>query len=179
MTRETSVEGLKFHRILHKGLAKMSLKRHCPNVCEWGQYQFCSPEELWSRNNDQHWASHKLLQYGGIWPPKTTRRLAVLREISSATPVINMVKMGNANRKSHLTRKGEQTRRRRNPKEKAKPIVEAECWWRLYFQVRSPRLKTSAPFVSLKVNGVVSKFLVDSGARVNVVSSNAVKVFGV
>ena len=51
----------------------------------------------------------------------TTRRLAVLREISSATPVINMVKMGNANRKSHLTRKGEQTRRRRNPKEKAKP----------------------------------------------------------
>jgi len=45
--------------------------------------------------------------------------------------------------------------------------------------VRSPRLQASAPFVSLKVNGVVNKFLVDSGASVNVVSSYAVKVFGV
>ena len=33
--------------------------------------------------------------------------------------------------------------------------------------------------MSLKVNGVVCKFLVDSGASVNIVSSNAMKVFGV
>ena len=39
--------------------------------------------------------------------------------------------------------------------------------------------KVSAPFVSSKVNGVACKFLVDSGASVNIVSSNAVKVFGV
>ena len=42
-----------------------------------------------------------------------------------------------------------------------------------------PASKVGAPFVSLKVNGVVCKFLVDSGLSVNIVSSNAVKVFGV
>ena len=47
------------------------------------------------------------------------------------------------------------------------------------FKVEVPASKFSAPFVSLKVNGVVCKFLVDSGASVNIVSSNAVKVFGV
>lgn len=47
------------------------------------------------------------------------------------------------------------------------------------FRLEVPASKVSAPFVSLKVNGVVCKFLVDSGASVNIVSSNAVKVFGV
>ena len=47
------------------------------------------------------------------------------------------------------------------------------------FRLELPASKVSAPFVSLKVNGVVCKFLVDSGASVNIVSSNAVKVFGV
>ena len=47
------------------------------------------------------------------------------------------------------------------------------------FRLEVPASKVSAPFVSLKVNGVVCKFLVDSGLSVNIVSSNAVKVFGV
>ena len=47
------------------------------------------------------------------------------------------------------------------------------------FRLEVPASKVSAPFVSLKMNGVVCKFLVDSGASVNIVSSNAVKVFGV
>ena len=47
------------------------------------------------------------------------------------------------------------------------------------FRIEVPASKVSAPFVSLKVNGVVCKFLVDSGLSVNIVSSNAVKVFGV
>ena len=47
------------------------------------------------------------------------------------------------------------------------------------FKLEVPASKVSAPFVSLKVNSVVCKFLVDSGASVNIVSSNAVKVFGV
>ena len=47
------------------------------------------------------------------------------------------------------------------------------------FRLEVPASKVSAPFVSLKVNGVVCTFLVDSGASVNIASSNAVKVFGV
>ena len=47
------------------------------------------------------------------------------------------------------------------------------------FRIEVPASKVSAPFVSLKVNGVVCKFLVDSEASVNIVSSHAVKVFGV
>ena len=47
------------------------------------------------------------------------------------------------------------------------------------FRLEVPASKVSAPFVSLKVNDVVSKFLVDSEASVNIVSSHAVKVFGV
>ena len=47
------------------------------------------------------------------------------------------------------------------------------------FRLEVPASKVSAPFVSLKMNGVVCKFLVDFGASVNIVSSNAVKVFGV
>ena len=35
----------------------------------------------------------------------------------------------------------------------------------------------SAPFVSLKVSGVTCKFLVDSGASVNIVSSDVQKIF--
>ena len=40
-----------------------------------------------------------------------------------------------------------------------------------------PRTKVSAPFVSLKVNGVTCKFLVDSGASVNIVSYDVLKMF--
>ena len=66
--------------------------------------------------------------------------------------------------------------------------MEAECEERetssssddeYTFRLEAPASKVSAPFVPLKVNGVVCKFLVDSGASVNIVSSNAVKVFGV
>ena len=66
--------------------------------------------------------------------------------------------------------------------------MEAECEEReassssddeYTFRLEVPASKVSAPFVSLKVNGVVCKFLVDSGLSVNIVSSNAVKVFGV
>ena len=66
--------------------------------------------------------------------------------------------------------------------------LEAECEERetlsssddeYTFRLEAPASKVSAPFVSLKVNGVVCKFLVDSGASVNIVSSNAVKGFGV
>ena len=66
--------------------------------------------------------------------------------------------------------------------------MEAECEERetlsssgdkYTFKLEVPASKVSAPFVSLKVNSVVCKFLVDSGASVNIVSSNAVKVFGV
>ena len=46
-------------------------------------------------------------------------------------------------------------------------------------RLEAPASKVSAPFVSLKVNCVVCKFLVDSEASVNTVSSNAVKDFGV
>ena len=47
------------------------------------------------------------------------------------------------------------------------------------FRLEAPASKVSAPFSSLKVNGAVCKFLVDSGASVNIVSFSAVKVFGV
>lgn len=47
------------------------------------------------------------------------------------------------------------------------------------FKLEVPASKVSAPFVSLKVNSIVCKFFVDSGASVNIVSSSAVKVFGV
>ena len=66
--------------------------------------------------------------------------------------------------------------------------MEAECEEReassssddeYTLRLEVPASKVGAPFVSLKVNGVVCKFLVDSGLSVNIVSSNAVKVFGV
>jgi len=41
----------------------------------------------------------------------------------------------------------------------------------------SSRTKVSPPFVSLKVNGVTCKFLVDSGANVNIVSYDVSKMF--
>ena len=40
-------------------------------------------------------------------------------------------------------------------------------------------MKVSAPFVSLKVNGVSCKFLLDPRARVNIVSFNAPRALGV
>ena len=46
------------------------------------------------------------------------------------------------------------------------------------FMVEST-LKVSAPFVSLKVNGVVCKFLVDSGASVNIISPDMHKMLNV
>ena len=94
-------------------------------------------------------------------------------------------------RETRNSRKGKQSRGRGNLKEKKKPNVnrlKAECEERetlsssddeYAFRVEVPASKVSAPFVSLKVNGVVCKFLVDSGVSVNIVSSNAVKVFGV
>ena len=94
-------------------------------------------------------------------------------------------------RETRNSRKGRQPRGRGNPKEKKKQNVnrlEAECEEReassssddeYTFRLEVPASKVSAPFVSLKVNGVVCKFLVDSGLSVNIVSSNAVKVFGV
>ena len=96
--------------------------------------------------------------------------------------------------KSHEARnsqKGKHPRGHGNPKEKKKQHfnrLEAECEERetlsssddeYTFKLEVPTSKVSAPFVSLKVNSVVCKFLVDSGASVNIVSSNAVKVFGV
>ena len=94
-------------------------------------------------------------------------------------------------RDTQNSRKGKQPRGRGDPKEKKKRNVnrlEAECVERetlsssddeYAFRLEAPASKVSAPFVSLKVNGVVCKFLVDSGVSVNIVSSNAVKVFGV
>ena len=94
-------------------------------------------------------------------------------------------------RETRNSRKGKQPRGRGNPKEKKKQNVnrlESKCEERetlsssdgeYTFRLEVPASKVSAPFVSLKMNGVVCKFLVDSGASVNIVSSNAVKVFGV
>ena len=94
-------------------------------------------------------------------------------------------------RETRNSRKGKQPRGRGNPKEKEIQNgnrLEAECEERetlsssddeYTFKLEVPASKVSAPFVSLKVNSVVCKFLVDSGASVNIVSSNAVKVFGV
>ena len=47
-----------------------------------------------------------------------------------------------------------------------------------YTFTSGPRTKVSASFVSLKVNGVTCKFLVDSGATVNIVSYDVLKMFG-
>ena len=47
------------------------------------------------------------------------------------------------------------------------------------FRLESTASKVSAPFVSLKVNGISCKFFVDSGASVNIVSFNACRAFGV
>ena len=47
------------------------------------------------------------------------------------------------------------------------------------FRLESTAWKVSAPFVSLKVNGFSCKFLVDSGASVNIVSFNPSRAFGV
>ena len=41
----------------------------------------------------------------------------------------------------------------------------------------SPCTKVSALFMSLKVNGVTCKFLVDAGASVNIVSYDVLKMF--
>lgn len=62
--------------------------------------------------------ANKLLQYGGFWP-HDSKTCCPARNLKGNA--INMVKMGNTNRKIHLTRKGEPTRGRRNPKEKVKP----------------------------------------------------------
>lgn len=62
--------------------------------------------------------ANKLLQYGGFWL-HDSKTCCPARNLKGNA--INMVKMGNANRKIHLTRKGEPTRGRRNPKEKVKP----------------------------------------------------------
>ncbi|CAH3177422.1 unnamed protein product, partial [Porites lobata] len=82
-----------------------------------------------------------------------------------------------------------QPRGRGNPKEKKKQNVnplEAECEEReassssddeYTFRLEVPSSKVGAPFVSLKVNGAVCKFLVDSEASVNIVSSHAVKLY--
>ena len=94
-------------------------------------------------------------------------------------------------RETRNSRKGKQPRGRSNPKEKKIQNgnrLEAECEERetlsssddeYTFRLEVPAPKVSAPLVSLKVNGVVCKFLADSGASVNIVSSIAVKVCGV
>ena len=123
----------------------------------------------------------------------TTRRRTVPSEIASTTAVINMVTKccSQKSREAQNYRKGKQPCGRRNPKEKKKQDVnrvKAECEERealsssdneYTFRLEVPASKVSAPFVCLKVNGVVCKFLVDSGASVNIVSSTAVKAFGV
>ena len=119
----------------------------------------------------------------------TTRRQAVPSEIASTTAVINTVTK--KSREPQNYRKGKQPLGRRNPKEKKKQDVNrmgTECEERetfsssddeYTFRLEVPASKVSALFVCLKVNGVVCKFLVDPGARVNTVSSTAVKAFGV
>ena len=130
---------------------------------------------------------------GGIWPyDSKTGFPARNRKCNSCHKCGHCAKC--CTQKSHETRnsrKGKQPRGRANPKEMKKQNVkrlEAECEERetlsssdgeYTFRLEVPASKVSAPFVSLKVNGVVCKFLVDSGVSVNIVSSNAVKVFGV
>ena len=94
-------------------------------------------------------------------------------------------------RETRNSRKGKQPRGSGNPKETKKHNVnrlEAECQERetssssddeYTFRLEAPASKVSDPFVPLEVNGVVCQFLADSVASVNIVSSNAVKVFGV
>ena len=123
----------------------------------------------------------------------TILKLGVLLRIESATPAKNTAIMrsvvealkGQSPGKGGTPRKGNRTQRRRNVKpprtvnqvnEESKPRSSPSSSGDEYtFTVNSPTT-VSAPFVSLKVNGVICKFLVDSGASVNIVSHNVSKM---
>ena len=135
-----------------------------------------------------HHSRRKIVSIVVKFGHKTQRRV-VLREIASAMAVINMITMRNAARKSRMRPKiPEKASSHVKMKKQNVNRLEAECEEHETlsssddehtFKLEVPASKVSAPFVSLKVNSVVCKFLVDSGASVNIVSSNAVKVFGV
>ena len=130
---------------------------------------------------------------GGIWPHDSkTGCPARNRKCNGCHKYGHYAKCcTQKSRETRNSRKGKQPCGRGNPKERKKQNVnrlEAECEERetlsssddeYTFRLEVPASKVSAPFVSLKVNGVVCKFLVNSGASTNIVSSNAVKVFGV
>ena len=129
---------------------------------------------------------------GGIWPHHSKTGCPARNQVHGCHKYGHYAKCcTQKSRETRNSRKGKQPRGRGNPKEKKKQNVnrlDAECEERetlssydyeYTFRLEVPASKVSAPFVSLKVNGVVCTFLVDSGASVNIVSSNAVKVFGV
>ena len=83
-------------------------------------------------------------------------------------------------------RKGNKKQGHRRPKppqtvnqvnEESRPRSPPSCSDDEYTFALSSRTKVGAPFVSLKVNGVTCKFLVDSGASVNIVSYDVSKMF--
>ena len=116
---------------------------------------------------------------GGIWPHNSkTRCPARNRKCNDCHKYGHYVKCCmQKSRETRNSRKGKQPHVRGNSREKKKQNVnrlEAQCEEsetlassddKYTFRLEAPASQVSAAFVSLKVNGVVCKFLVDSKAR--------------
>ena len=129
---------------------------------------------------------------GGSWPhdakagcPAQNRKCNSCQKYGHYARCCRGSQKGQSPGKGGTPRKGNRTQRRRNFKaprtvnrvnEESKPRSSPSSSGDEYtFTLDSPT-KVSAPFVSLKVNGVICKFLVDSGASVNIVSHDVSKM---
>ena len=129
---------------------------------------------------------------GGSWPHDTKAGCpARNRKCNSCKKYGHYAQYCRSSQKSQpggrggTRRKGNKKQGHRRPKppqtvnqvnEKSRPRSLPSSSDDEYTFTLSPFTKVSAPFVSLKVNGVSCKFLVDSGASVNIVSYDVLKM---
>ena len=130
---------------------------------------------------------------GGSWPhdakagcPARNRKCNSCKKYGHYAQYCRSSQKGQSGVKGGTRRKGNKKQGHRRPKP-PQTINQVNEESRLrspplssedeYTFTLSPRTKVSAPFVSLKVNGVACKFLVDSGASVNIVSYDVLKMF--
>ena len=130
---------------------------------------------------------------GESWPhdtkagcPARNRKCNSCKKYGHYAQYCRSSQKGQSGGRGRTYRKGNKKQGHRRPKppqtvnqvnEESRPRSPPSCSDDEYTFTLSSRTKVGAPFVSLKVNGVTCKFLVDSGASVNIVSCDVSKMF--
>jgi len=130
---------------------------------------------------------------GGSWPhdakagcPARNRKCNSCKKYGHYAQYCRSSQKGQPDRRGGIHPNGNKKRRRRRPKpprtvnqvnEESRPRSPLSSSDDEYTFALSSGTKVSPPFVSLKVSGVTCKFLVDSGASVNIASYDVSKMF--